>query len=258
MLRLLDACTGSRAEVRLARPGVLRVCAHMPQAATGSGLTALRMLLIADLLARTAELGGLQVLTVVTIGDPAAGWAEALPDDAGALGIHPPTARAAPGDAPSALGGPIDVHLVSGDASPDHGPDGLTACVGAAHLGAGRAGGGQPGGHGHDPLAVRLALMSFPGHLPADLTGDLLDRAGATLASWRHQVAHWAESPSRPVPVPVAEAVRAAFSDLDTVSTLGLLGGLAQDASVPAGTKFETFVYADRILGLDLAREVGR
>ena len=58
--------------------------------------------------------------------------------------------------------------------------------------------------------------------------------------------------------MPVAEAVRAAFSDLDTVSTLGLLGGLAQDASVPAGTEFETFVYADRILGLDLAREVGR
>ena len=263
MLRLLDARTGSRAEVKLARPGVLRVCAHVPQSTAGSRLTALRVLLIADLLARTAELGGLQVLTAVAISDPAAGRAEALPDDAGALGIHPPTARAAPGDAASALGGPIDVHLVSGNAGPDRGLDGLTAGVGAAHLGetdghADAPGRGLPARHGHDPLAVRLALMSFPGHLPADLTSDALGSAGGTLMSWRQQVARWAESPSRPVPAPAAEAVRAAFSDLDTVSALGLLGGLAQDASVPAGAKFETFVYADRILGLDLAREVGR
>ena len=118
MLRLLDACTGSRAEVRLARPGVLRVCAHMPQAATGSGLTALRILLIADLLARTAELGGLQVLTVVTIpgesrcrvgGSPAG-------TPAHSASTRPPHPRGSRPDAPSALGGPIDVHLVSGDA----------------------------------------------------------------------------------------------------------------------------------------------
>jgi hypothetical protein len=257
VLRLLDARTGALAEVRPARPGVLRVCAHV-RAAAGSGLSALRVLLIADLLARTGELGGLQVLTAVTISDPAAGRAAALQDDAGALGIHPPTARTAPGDAASSLGGPIDVHLVSGDASPDHGEDGLTVGVGAVHLGGGTSGGGLPTGHGHDRLAVRLALMSFPGPRPADLTGDALGSAGGTLASWRQQVARWAESPSRPAPTAVAEAVRAAFSDLDTSSTLGLLGGLAQDASLPAGAKFETFVYADRVLGLDLAREVGR
>jgi hypothetical protein len=42
------------------------------------------------------------------------------------------------------------------------------------------------------------------------------------------------------------------------VSTLTLLRDLAEDASVPAGAKFETFVYTDRILGLDLARDIGR
>jgi hypothetical protein len=71
-------------------------------------------------------------------------------------------------------------------------------------------------------------------------------------------VAQWAESPSRPVPAPVAERVWAAFGELDTVSALAALRGLPADASVPAGAKFETFVYADRILGLDLARDVGR
>jgi hypothetical protein len=42
------------------------------------------------------------------------------------------------------------------------------------------------------------------------------------------------------------------------VSVLALLRDLAANANVSAGAKFKTFVYADRILGLDLAREVGR
>jgi hypothetical protein len=39
---------------------------------------------------------------------------------------------------------------------------------------------------------------------------------------------------------------------------VALLHGLAHDDSVPAGAKFETFVYADRVLGLDLPSEIGR
>jgi hypothetical protein len=88
--------------------------------------------------------------------------------------------------------------------------------------------------------------------------GDGLAQAGGTLGSWRQQVARWAESPSRPIPARIAEAAGSAFGALDTVSVLALLRGLAPDAGVPAGAKFESFVYADRILGLDLAREVGR
>jgi hypothetical protein len=261
VIRLLDARTGSPAEVRPAQPGVLRICAHVPGSDAGSGLTALRVLLAADLLARVAELGGLQVLTALAVDDPAAAPA-ALERDTGALGIHPPTARTTSRDAPSSLGGPIDVHLVTRDGL-DPRLDGLTAVVDTAYLrrAAGRtgAGGGSlPAGAGRDPLAARLALMSFPISLAAGVTGEALDRAGETLRSWRRQVAQWAESPSRPIPTPVAEAARAAFSDLDTAAALALLRGLPPDARVPAGAKFETFVYADRILGLDLAREVGR
>ncbi|HEY7360248.1 MAG TPA: hypothetical protein VH642_05515 [Streptosporangiaceae bacterium] len=262
MIRLLDARTSSPAEVRPAQPGVLRVCAHVPGADARPGVTALRVLLAADLLARVAELSGLQVLTALATGDPAAGQASPLERDAGALGIHPPTARTTPGDAPSSLGGMIDVHLVTTDTL-DPRLDGLLAVVDTAYLGwAGghgdAAGEGLPAGPGRDPLAVRLALMSVPISLAARVTGDALGRAEETLGSWRQQVARWAESPSRPVPASFADAARAAFSDLDTASALALLRGLAPDASVPAGAKFETFVYADRILGLDLAREVGR
>ena len=263
VLRLLDARTGSSAEVRPARPGVLRICAHQPPAVAGSGITALRVLLIADLLARTAELGGLQALTAVQATGASPGQAAAIEADAGALGIHPPAAHADCRDAPSALGGPVDVHVTGDDAGVGPGPAGLSVSVGAARLaGAGRnpdaSDGGLFTGRRDDPLAVRLALMSFPGPRPAEVDDDALAQAGGTLGSWRQQVAQWAESPSRPIPAPIAGAAGSAFSSLDTVSVLALLRGLVPDASVPAGAKFETFVYADRILGLDLAREVGR
>jgi len=262
VLRLLDARTGSRAEVGPARPGVLRVCAHAPRATGGSDITALRTLLTADLLSRTAELSGLQVLTALDLTSSPPAQAAAIDDEAGALGIHPPAAHASCHDAPSSLGGPVDVHLVSQDDHLDPGQDGLFVMVGAARLDRADSdpgtGGGLLTGHRDNPLAVRLVLMSFPGDQPAALTDDELARADETLTDWRQRVARWAESPSRPVPTAIAEAAGAAFSDLDTVSVLTMLRGLLADGSVPAGAKFETFVYADRILGLDLARNIGR
>lgn len=78
------------------------------------------------------------------------------------------------------------------------------------------------------------------------------------MGHWRLRVAQWAESPSRPVPAQIAETVQSAFGDLNTVSALALLRGLEADPDVPAGAKFETFLYADRILGLDLPRDIGR
>jgi hypothetical protein len=263
VLRLLDARTGSPAEVRPARPGLLRVCAHVQQASARSGITALRVLLIADLLARTAELTGLQVLTALEITSAFPQQAAGLESDADALGIHPLAAYTSSQDAQSPLAGPIDVHVASQDASWDPGQDGLLASVGITRLGgadscADAAAGGLFAGDKHDPLAVRLALMTFPSDQSADLTVGRLSAARETLASWRQQVARWAESPSQPMPTRIAKTTRAAFGDLDTVSALALLRGLAPDARVPAGAKFETFVYADRILGLDLARDIGR
>ncbi|HEY6309382.1 MAG TPA: hypothetical protein VIY52_01035 [Streptosporangiaceae bacterium] len=179
MLRLLDARTGSYAEVRPTRPGLLRVCAHVPGVAEESDITGLRVLLLADLLARAAELRNLQVLTVLASDE-------------------------------------------------------------------------------HDPLAVRLALMSLPSHEPADLTDSAVVNARETVSLWRRRVAEWAELPSRPVPAHTAQTFRAAFDDLDTVSALALLRRLELDDGVSAGPKFEAFLYADRILGLGLPREIGR
>jgi hypothetical protein len=262
VLRLLDARTGSYAEVRPARPGVLRASVHVPESAGESDVTGLRVLLAADLLTRVAELRNLQVLTALGPGGQNAGTLEALERTAGTLGIHPPAARADPGDAPGALGGPVDVHLDSAGVSPDDRRSGIVTRIGAAHLSQpaarGAAVAGQvPSGLDYGPAAVRLALMSFPYHQPADLSEGVLAGARQTVRQWRRQVAEWAESPSRPVPGHIAEAVQVAFGDLDTVSLLALLHSLAADDEVPAGARFEAFLYADRALGLDLPAEIG-
>ena len=248
MLRLLDARSGSYAEVRSARPGLLRVCAHVAGAAGGTDITWLRVLLVADLLARAAELHHLQVLTVLAHPGQAPG--PAAERAAGALGIRPPAARASLPEAHTSPGGPIDVHVDTVEG----GQSGLVARVGTARL----RGADVLAGPGDYPLAVRLALISLPYHQPADLSEDVLASAQETIAHWRRQVAGWAESPSRPVPARIAETLRAAFGGLDTASAVALLRDLAPDADVPAGAKFETFVYADRVLGLDLPRDIGR
>ncbi len=263
MLRLLDARTGSYAEVMPIRPGLLRVCAHVPGTAGRTDATWLRVLLVADLLARTAEMRDLQALTAFVFADEASGQAAAIERAAGALGVHPPAVHVGVHEARASLGGPIDVHLVSYAADADVGQSGLVTRVGSAQL---RQADDQEGavaadalaGHWNDPLAVRLALMSVPYHQPADVTKDVLASAQDTVARWRRQVADWAESPSRPIPARVAETLWSAFGDLNIVSVLALLRDLTLDVDIPAGAKFETFLSADRVLGLDLPRDIGR
>jgi cysteinyl-tRNA synthetase len=113
--------------------------------------------------------------------------------------------------------------------------------------------------HGLDPLAVRLALMSRRHAEQADLTWDVLADADQTLRRWRELVAEWAESPSRPMCAEVTAQVAAAFDgDLDTPAALRALRGLEQNAQIPPGSKFESFLHADQLLALDLPREIGR
>jgi hypothetical protein len=252
MLRLLDARSRSSVEIEPARAGLLRVCAHAPETSQAADLTGLRVLLVADLLARAAELRHLQVLTALAFAGPPPGQLTDFEQAAGALGMPSPQARASHDDAQAALDGPIDVHLVSGDGAAEGALEGLAVPVGVARV--------EPG---HDslrsqPLAARFALLSVPYYQPADLADGQLTEAADTVRRWRRQVAEWAELPSRPMAADTAAAVRSAFDDLDTVHALALLRDLSLDANTPAGAKFETFLYADRILGLDLPGEIGQ
>jgi len=112
---------------------------------------------------------------------------------------------------------------------------------------------------GLDPLALRLAFLGQGYRQPADLTWDTLEAADGTLRRWRELVAEWACSPSKPIHAPAAGQIAAAFDDdLDTPAALRSLHQLEQDPEVAPGAKFESFAHADQLLGLDLARDIGR
>ncbi|MGZ6793690.1 MAG: CysS/YqeB C-terminal domain-containing protein, partial [Mycobacteriales bacterium] len=112
---------------------------------------------------------------------------------------------------------------------------------------------------GFDPLALRLAFLSSRYRQQANLSWEAIGAAQKTLDRWRAAVAAWAEEPSKPMCAQVQEDVLEAFSDdLDTPRALQVLRAFEKDASMPAGCKFETFAWADRLLGLDLARDVGK
>ncbi|GIH27278.1 cysteine--tRNA ligase [Acrocarpospora phusangensis] len=111
---------------------------------------------------------------------------------------------------------------------------------------------------GLDPLAVRLALMEHRYRQQMNLTWDTLHAADRLLRRWRSKVAEWAESPSQPI-APAADAIHRAFEDdLDTPLALRLLRDLERSPDVAPGSKFETFLHFDHLLGLDLSADIGR
>lgn len=109
-----------------------------------------------------------------------------------------------------------------------------------------------------DPAALRLALLSMPRTAPVRLDSAVLDEAARRLARWRRAVAGWARQPSRPVPDEVRARLRSAWEDdLDLPAVLEVLQAVASAPDLPDGARFETYVYADRLLALDLARDLG-
>jgi len=118
---------------------------------------------------------------------------------------------------------------------------------------------GDLAGRGLDPLALRLAFAEYPYRQEIDLTWTALETADATVRRWRQRVAEWANSPSRPMCAHyVADFLGAFDDDLNTPAALRVLRALEEDSEIPPGSKFETFAYADQLLALDLARDIGR
>lgn len=226
MLRIVD---------ELAGPGPLRVCAHVP--ADGAAGTGLRVLLIADVLARVVELRGRAVLV---------GRTGPAPHGAPAAGVRPADAEGGLEDITNGLGGPPAVHVTSGTTE-----EASAAClrVGEAEL---------PALDGLDPSAVRMLLLGHPYEEPVTATADEIDDSARTLARWRRAVAHWAGYPSKPIPPDLKSTARAALdARLDTRTVLRLLADLETASDVLEGAKFETFAHLDRVLSLELVREVG-
>ncbi|MDP9183286.1 MAG: hypothetical protein M3P04_10985 [Actinomycetota bacterium] len=95
-------------------------------------------------------------------------------------------------------------------------------------------------------------------HRLAWLAGSSVPAAGAELAMWRSLVATWAEEPSKPMCAQVQQDLLAAMADdLSTADAVEVLRG-SLSLELPPGCLFETWAWADRLLGLDLAATVGR
>lgn len=112
---------------------------------------------------------------------------------------------------------------------------------------------------GHDPLALRLSFLGSRYRTQINLTWDEIAAADKTLARWRDRVREWAESPSKPMCADYEERFRSALDDdLDTPAALQVLRDVEKDTTIPDGAKFEMFAWFDMVLGLDLARDVGK
>jgi len=277
-VRIVDARSGLPGEIRRARGGLLRVCAHTARGAGPSSLGNLRALLVTDVVFRVAEhVDGLQAMVGYADADLPESDVKEQADAARRLGIRPPDVHADPGDLDEAFGGPVHVHVGAARAGvPAMGNGGVYVAAGPvsapAFVGrqaadrpttdrptADRPEAGRPDNGGRDPLALRLALLDDPHSATAHLDPDTLTRAEALLDRWRERVAAWADAPSRPMH---AETVRrlhdACRDDLDTAAALAALSRLEAETGVPDGAKFETFVHADQVLGLELPRDIGR
>jgi hypothetical protein len=261
VLRFHDDRTDSYVELA-ARPSIpLRMCVQGSSVGATYDLANVRVLLVSDVLTRIAELRGLQVIAVLVTASLPPGTLE---QNASALGIHPPAVCANSGEAEALLGGPADVRVAGTTAElGDHG-DAVLICIGPvedlAYQGESRpwADPGASGGGGGDLLALRLALLYHSHRQAVELTLAALADAGEALSRWRRKVAEWAREPSKPIPAETARMIAAAFDDdLNTAAVLAFLRSVESDDNVPAGAKFETFAYADRVLGLELVRDIG-
>ena len=109
-----------------------------------------------------------------------------------------------------------------------------------------------------DPAVLRLALLSRRRAESVWLDVGALEEARRTLVRWRRAVAVWAARPSRPIPDEVRCRLRDAWEDdLDVPAVLRVLEWVEDRPDLPDGARFETYAYADRLLGLDLTRDLG-
>ena len=103
---------------------------------------------------------------------------------------------------------------------------------------------------GIDPLALRLCFLENRYRSQMDLTWNAINAADETLKRWRSKMSTWGMSTEDAID----SDIEAAFNnDLDTPKVIIRLREIEKSN---LANKRELFLYADRVLGLDLARPI--
>ena len=102
---------------------------------------------------------------------------------------------------------------------------------------------------GFDPLSVRLCFLENRYRSQMDLTWASIEAADATLKRWRKKIKSWGNQ----LPQKDEEFLTIIDNDLDTPKAVQYLRTLEKNENSP--NRAGLFLYADQILGLDLARE---
>lgn len=106
---------------------------------------------------------------------------------------------------------------------------------------------------GLDPLALRFSLLENRYRSQMDLSWASLKAAHATLRRWRKTMADWGDATELKFDQEIVDALT---NDLDTPRAMQRLRAVEKDSSIGALDKRALFLFADQVLGLDLARPV--
>jgi hypothetical protein len=221
-------------------------------------LHALRVMLVGDVSLRVAEAINARAASAICLQN-ASEASVRLVRLAEELAIRPPTTPTTPRGTVTAMG-QLDFAVVPARTVAQHGlGTARIARVGTASL-PWRTGSVSSLGEWPDAdlLPLRLALLRFPYTRSASISRARLNRAAETLQRWRFKVASWKDIPSSGPSETIEQMRRVLVTDLDTSAVLTLLHRLEADLHTSSGSKFDTFVEIDQVLGLDLCRDIGK
>ncbi len=104
---------------------------------------------------------------------------------------------------------------------------------------------------GLDPLAARLCFLENRFRSQMDLTWTSLASAHSTLGKWRKKMLQWGDSQEI---FEDDEFLNAMENDLDTPRALQRIRTIEKNTEISDAQKRATFLYADKVLALDLSR----
>jgi hypothetical protein len=248
MLTLRDPLAGTRLPIAVAPGEVLAVAVVMP--ARSDPLTGMRVLITADLVCRVLEdIHSAQALLAV-ISEDRAVVQELL---AGDLMVRPAAVVAATvPEAHADLGTALDL-LVTAAGGDEQSCASLAVTMPVGPVTATTAWADV------DPVTLRFAMLCTDYAVPLELSNAVVQRCEAALGRWRQRLDEWSRHPSHPITAEWRSgAVAAVDDDLDVARLTAMMVELEDAKGVEPGAKFEAFAFVDRVLAVDLTRELGR